>query len=104
MDELAINGGTPVRKNKLYYGHQWIDDRDISAVCEVLRSDYLTCGPKVSELEEKLCSVTGAAYAVACSNGTAALHIACMAAGISRGDEIITTPLTFAASANCAAG
>lgn len=102
MDELAINGGTPVRKNKLYYGHQWIDEKDIAAVCEVLRGDYLTCGPKVSELENKLCTVTGAKYAVACSNGTAALHIACMAAGIGKGDEVITTPLTFAASANCA--
>ena len=69
---------------------------------DVLKSDYLTCGPKIGELEEKLCQVTGAKYAVACSNGTAALHIACMAAGIGAGDEVITTPITFAASANCA--
>ncbi len=102
MELLAINGGTPVRDTKLYYGHQWIDEKDIAAVCETLKSDFLTCGPKVSELEKKLCAVTGAAYAVACSNGTAALHIACMAAGIKEGDEVVTTPLTFAASANCA--
>ena len=69
---------------------------------DVLRSDYLTCGPKIGELEKKLCSITGAEYAVVCSNGTAALHIACLAAGIGPGDEVITTPITFAASANCA--
>ena len=69
---------------------------------EVLKSDYLTCGPKIGRLEEKLCRVTGAKYAVVCSSGTAALHIACLAAGVQAGDEVITTPVTFAASANCA--
>ena len=69
---------------------------------EVLHSDYLTCGPKITELEQKLCELTGAKYAVVCSNDTAALHIACMAAGVSAGDEVITTPITFLASANCA--
>ena len=98
----AFCGGTPVRDTKLFYGHQYIDEADIQAVVDVLESDYLTCGPKIGELEEKLCQVTGAKYAVACSNGTAALHIACMAAGIGAGDEVITTPITFAASANCA--
>ncbi|MCI8599785.1 MAG: UDP-4-amino-4,6-dideoxy-N-acetyl-beta-L-altrosamine transaminase [Lachnospiraceae bacterium] len=102
MEKLAINGGTPVRKEKLYYGKQWIDEEDVKAVSEVLISDYVTCGPKISELEKALASVTGARYAVAVSNGTAALHCACMAAGIGPGDEVITTPLTFAASANCA--
>ena len=102
MKLLAINGGEPVRKNKIYYGHQYIDDADIQAVVDVLKSDYLTCGPKVTELENKLCDITGAKYASAVSNGTAALHVACMAAGIGPGDEVITTPLTFAASANCA--
>ena len=68
----------------------------------MLTSDYLTCGPKVTELENRLCELTGAKYAVACSNGTAALHIAAMAAGLQEGDELITTPITFAASANCA--
>ena len=102
MEELAIHGGKPVREKPIYYGHQYIDDADINAVVEVLRSDYLTCGPKIDELEQKLCQVTGAKYAVAIANGTAALHIACLAAGIKEGDEVITTPITFAASANCA--
>ena len=102
MNKPAICGGTPVRDTKLYYGHQYIDDADIQAVVDVLKSDYLTCGPKITELEEKLCKLTGAKYAVVCSNGTAALHMACMAAGVETGDEVITTPITFAASANCA--
>ncbi len=102
MEELAINGGTPVRSKKIFYGRQFIDENDINAVADVLRSDYITCGPKVTALEERLCEVTHARYAVAVSNGTAALHIACIAAGIGPGDEVITTPITFAASANCA--
>lgn len=102
VEQLAINGGNPVRKSKLFYGHQYIDDADVQAVVEVLKSDYLTCGPKITELEQKLCEITGAKYAVVCSNGTAALHIACQAAGVGEQDEVITTPITFAASANCA--
>lgn len=102
MNKPAIEGGTPVRQTPIYYGHQYIDDNDIQAVVEVLKSDYLTCGPKIDELEKKLCELTGAKYAVVCSNGTAALHIACLAAGVGEGDEVITTPITFAASANCA--
>ena len=102
MEKPAIVGGTPVRETKLFYGHQYIDEADVRAVTEVLTSDYLTCGPKVTELEKKLCEITGAKYAVACSNGTAALHIAALAAGVCEGDELITTPITFAASANCA--
>ena len=102
MERPAIEGGVPVRASKISYGHQYIDEDDIQAVVDVLRSDYLTCGPKITELEKKLCEVTGAKYAVVCSNGTAALHIACMAAGVGAGDEVITTPITFAASANCA--
>jgi len=102
MEKLAINGGYPVRGSKIYYGKQWIEQDDIDAVCETLRSDFITCGPKVMEMEQTLCAYTGAKYAVAVSNGTAALHCACMAAGIGPGDEVITTPITFAASANCA--
>lgn len=102
MNIPAIEGGTPVRETKIGYGHQYIDEDDIEAVCQVLRSDFLTCGPKITELEKRLCELTGAKYAVVCSNGTAALHIACLAAGITEGDEVITTPITFAASANCA--
>lgn len=102
MEKLAINGGTPVRANKIFYGKQWIDDNDIKAVTEVLKGDYLTCGPNIEKMEQALEEYTGAKYAVAVSNGTAALHCACIAAGIGPGDEIITTPITFAASANCA--
>lgn len=86
---------------KLYYGKQTIEDDDIKAVVDTLKSPLITCGPKVDELEKELCEYTGARYAVAVSNGTAALHCACIAAGIGSGDEVITTPMTFAASANC---
>lgn len=98
----AIAGGVPARQTKIFYGHQYIDEADVAAVTEVLRHHDLTCGPKIKELEDKLCSLTGAKYAVVCSNGTAALHISCLAAGVGEGDEVITTPITFAASANCA--
>ncbi len=102
MDKLAINGGKPVRDIPIGYGRQYVDEADIAKVTEILRSSFLTTGPEISKLEEKLCKITGAKYAVAVSNGTAALHIACLAAGIKKGDEVITTPMTFAASANCA--
>ncbi len=102
MEKLAIKGGDPVRSTKIFYGRQWIDEDDIKAVSDTLRSDYITCGPKVEELEKELARHTGAKYAIAVSSGTAALHCACIAAGIGPGDEVITTPLTFAASANCA--
>lgn len=101
MEKLAILGGRPVRDNKIYYGKQCIDEDDIQAVAAVLRGDLITCGPKVAELEKKLCEVSGAKFAVAVSNGTAALHLAAIAAGIKKGDEVITSPITFAASANC---
>lgn len=101
MEKLAIHGGQPIRKAKLFYGRQWIDCQDIQAACNALKGDLITCGPKIGELEEKLASYVGAKHAVAVSNGTAALHCACIAAGITKGDEVITTPLTFAASANC---
>lgn len=101
MNKLAIFGGAPVRKNKIFYGCQWIEDDDIEAVAETLKGPYITCGPKVKEFERMLQAYSGAKYAVACANGTAALHLACIAAGIKPGDEVITTPLTFAASANC---
>ncbi len=102
MEKLAIFGGDPVRSTPLTYGKQYIDDSDVQAVTETLKSDYLTCGPKITELESALCQVTDAKYCVVVSSGTAALHIAAMAAGIGPGDEVITTPITFAASANCA--
>jgi perosamine synthetase len=91
----------PIRETYLPYGRQQIDERDIEAVVNVLKGDYLTTGPTVSEFEKKVAEYVGAKYAVAFSNGTAALHAACYVAGIGKGDEVITTPMTFAASANC---
>lgn len=98
---LAIEGGSPVRPTLLPYGHQSIDDGDVRAVIDVLRSDWLTTGPKVGEFEEAFAAWVGVKYAVAVSSGTAALHAAAFACGLAPGDEAITTPLTFAASANC---
>ena len=83
------------------YGKQTIEQDDIQAVVDVLQSDFLTTGPKIAEFEQTVADYVGAKYAVAISNGTSALHAACFAAGIGPGDEVITTPLTFAASANC---
>lgn len=101
MKQLAINGGKPVRNKFLPYGHQCIDNEDIKSVVEVLKSDWITQGPKIKEFEEAIAKFTGAKYAAALSSGTAALHAACFAAGITPGDEVITTPITFAASSNC---
>lgn len=83
------------------YGRQSLDEDDIQAVVEVLRSDFLTTGPKVAEFERCVAEYVGAKYAVAVNSGTAALHVACLAAGITEGDEVITSPITFAASSNC---
>jgi len=98
---LALHGGTPVRNALLPYGRQSIDEEDIQAVIDVLRSDWLTTGPKVEEFEEAFAAHAGARHAVSFSSGTAALHAAAFAAGIGPGDEAITSPLTFAATANC---
>jgi perosamine synthetase len=98
---LAINGGSPVRATYLPYGRQSVDDTDIAAVVEVLRSDWLTTGPKVGEFEQAFAARVGACHAVSFSSGTAALHAAAFAAGLKPGDEAITSPLTFAATANC---
>ncbi|MBO0995706.1 UDP-4-amino-4,6-dideoxy-N-acetyl-beta-L-altrosamine transaminase [Bacillus sp. SD088] len=91
----------PVRQSLLPYGKQSIDGDDIQAVINVLKSDYVTTGPEIERFEKRIAEYVGAKYAVAFSNGTAALHAACYAAGVQLGDEVITTPLTFAASANC---
>ena len=101
-EKLAIHGGKPVRENKIFYGRQWIQDDDVQAIAAVLKGDYITCGPSVDAVEKKISKVTGAKYTVVVANGTAALHCAAIAAGLGEGDEVITTPLTFAASANCA--
>lgn len=98
---LAIHGGTPVREKFLPYGRQDISEADIEAVAQVLRSDWLTTGPKVGQFEEAFAQRLDAKYAVSFSSGTAALHGAAFAAGLKAGDEAITTPMTFAATANC---
>jgi UDP-4-amino-4,6-dideoxy-N-acetyl-beta-L-altrosamine transaminase len=88
-------------KKFIPYARQWINEADIRAVTNVLRSDWLTQGTTVAKFEKAMANYTGAKYAVAVSSGTAALHAACFAAGIKEGDEVITSPITFAASANC---
>jgi perosamine synthetase len=98
---LALDGGSAVRDSLLPYGRQSIGEDDIAAVVEVLRSDWLTTGPKIAEFEERFASAVGARFAVSFSSGTGALHGAAFAAGLTRGDEAITSPLTFAATANC---
>ena len=99
-EALALHGGTPVRKVLLPYGRQAITEEDIQAVAETLRSDWLTTGPKVNEFEEAFAAWVGSRYAVTFSSGTAALHAAAFATGVGPGDEAITSPLTFAATAN----
>jgi len=86
---------------RIPYGRQNITVEDILAVSETLRSDFLTQGPKIKEFEEDFARYIGCKYAVAVSNGTAALHLCTMALGVKDGDKVITTPITFAASANC---
>jgi len=97
---LALYGGKPVRSSMLPYGHQCIGEDDIAAVVDVLRSDWLTSGPKVTEFEAAFSRYVGADYAVSFSSGTAALHGASFAAGFGVNDEVITTPMTFCATAN----
>lgn len=101
MEKLALYGGSPASPHYLGYGHQDINDEDIAAVVETLKSDYLTCGPATEAFENSIKEVTHAKYVTAVSNGTAALHVACLAAGIKPGNEVIVSPITFAASANC---
>lgn len=88
-------------ENFISYGRQSVGQEEIEAVLEVLKSDYMTQGPKVTEFEQAICDYTGAKYAVAIANGTAALHIAVAALQIEKGKEGITSPNTFLASANC---
>jgi len=100
-DRLAVDGGRPVRDTLLPYGHQTVDESDVQRVLEVLRSAWLTTGPAVGGFEQAFAAAVGAEHAVAVSSGTAALHAAAFAAGIGPGDEVITTPMTFVATANC---
>jgi UDP-4-amino-4,6-dideoxy-N-acetyl-beta-L-altrosamine transaminase len=99
-EKLAIHGGKPVREEPLTYGKHWIDDEDIQAVADVLRGDWITMGPKIDEFEQSMCCWVGAKCAVAVSSGTAALHGSMFGLGINPGDEVITTPMTFAATSN----
>lgn len=101
MEELAVFGGAPVREKPIFYGKQCIEQDDIDAVVEALKSDIITSGPRVEALEKKLCELTGAKYAVVVANGTAALHLAALTAGFREGDEVIVSAITFAASSNC---
>src|SRR5215467_2268989 len=100
MSDLAVHGGTPVREHMLPYGRQALADEDIRAVVEVLRSDWWTTGPMVDEFEREFARYVGAQHSVAFSSGTAALHGSVFAAQLGAGDEVITTPLTFCATAN----
>ena len=99
-EPLALHGGAPVRRQRLPYGRQALSEDDIREVVEVLRSDHLTTGPRVAEFEEAVAAYVGSREAVSFSSGTAALHGAMFAAGLAAGDEVITTPLTFCATAN----
>ncbi|MFV8226346.1 UDP-4-amino-4,6-dideoxy-N-acetyl-beta-L-altrosamine transaminase [Christiangramia aquimixticola] len=87
--------------NSIPYGRQNITEEDIQVVIETLKSDYLTQGPRITEFEENFANYVGSKYAVAVANGTAALHLCALALGVEEGDKVITTPITFAASANC---
>lgn len=84
------------------YSRQYINEDDINAVINILKNDWLTQGPTIEKFERTIAEYCGAKYAVAVSSGTAALHLACLVAGIGRNDEVITSPITFVASANCA--
>ena len=101
MTELALRGGPPVSRVTLPYGSQWLDEDDVAAVVEVLRSERLTTGPKVVEFEAAFASHVGTKHSVAVSSGTAALHSAMHAIDIGPGDEVIVPAMTFVASANC---
>ena len=97
---LAVNGGKPVRESNLPYGKQTIDENDIKEVVKCITDPYLTTGPRVGKFEQDVCDYTGAKYGVAVCNGTAALHVAVNAAGITKGDEVIVADVTFVASSN----
>lgn len=99
---LALNGGNPVREHWLPYGHQTISEADIAAVCDALRSDWLTQGPRILEFESTVASACNVKHAIALNSGTAALHAAYFAAGVGAGDQVITTGMSFAATSNAA--
>jgi len=100
--QLAIDGGTPVRSTMLPYGRHWISASDVTAVVDALTSDFLTTGPRIAQFEAAFATYVGAKHAVAFCNGTAALHAAAHAAGLGPESQVVTTPMTFVATANCA--
>jgi dTDP-4-amino-4,6-dideoxygalactose transaminase len=100
MDKLALFGGRPVRTTYLPYARHWIDRTDMAAVKETLSSDWITTGPKVEEFEEAFRKYIGAGFAVAVSSGTLALDLSLSSLGLKEGDEVITTPMTFCATAD----
>ena len=101
MEKPAIEGGKPIRKEFLPYGTQWLDEKEIDEVVDSLKSNWITTGPKMRKFEEEFKHFKGSKYAVAVNSGTAALHISTSSINIKPGDEVITTPMTFVASANC---
>ena len=100
-DNNTVNSSPLTVHGPIPYGKQNITEEDIQAVVETLKSDYLTQGPKILEFEQAFAKYIGCKYAVAVANGTAALHLNALALGVKPGDKVITTPITFAASANC---
>jgi dTDP-4-amino-4,6-dideoxygalactose transaminase len=100
MEKLAIHGGTPVRCEFLVYGAPDIGDEEIQEVIDCLKSGWLSTGPRAARLENDIIAYTGAGHAVATNSCTAALHLSLLAAGVRPGDEVITTPMTFGATAN----
>jgi UDP-4-amino-4,6-dideoxy-N-acetyl-beta-L-altrosamine transaminase len=101
MEKPAIEGGKPIRKSFLPYGTQWFDEKEINEVVDSLKSSWITTGPKMQLFEEQFKKFRESKYAVAVNSGTAALHVSTSSINIKPGDEVITTPLTFVASANC---
>ena len=101
IDNSSAVHGSPFTAHPIPYGRQNITEEDIQAVIETLKSDYLTQGPKIKEFEDAFARYIGCKYAVAVANGTAALHLCTLALDVKPGDKVITTPITFAASANC---
>lgn len=101
MEKPAIEGGKPIREEFLPYGTQWLNDKEIEEVVDALKSSWITTGPKMRLFEDNFKKYIGSKYAIAVNSGTAALHISTSSIDIKLGDEVITTPLTFVASANC---
>lgn len=101
MERLAIDGGKPVRDKFLPYATQWIGNEEKKEIIEVLNSNWITTGPKVSQFEKDVAKYVGSKYAIAVNSGTAALHCCTSSIDLKTGDEVITTPFTFLASANC---